>query len=76
MCDTILTKYIFHKLITCVVHLVIFLISQALLDLGNGLSWIQVFGTNFRAVHDCVAAVQLKGVVHCCQALAGPLSWG
>ena len=38
-------------------------ISDALLNLGNGLSRIEVFGTSLGAVHDGVTAVELIGVV-------------
>src|SRR5882757_6817803 len=35
---------------------------QHLLDLGNGLGWIQVLGTGVGAVHDGVAAIQAEWI--------------
>ena len=40
---------------------------QFLLDAGNGLSRIQVLGTDLGTVHDGMATVQLQGIIHLLQ---------
>ena len=37
---------------------------DALLDFGNGLSWIEPFGTNFGTVHDLMTPIKLVGIIH------------
>ena len=43
--------------------------GEVLLDLGNGLSRVQVLGACLGTVHDGVATVQFLSVVECGQAL-------
>ena len=44
---------------------------QLLLDVGNGLSRIQMFGTNLGAIHNRVASIQLEGIIQFFQSLFG-----
>jgi len=44
-------------------------VGHSLLDLGDGLSGIEVLRTDLRAVHDGVAPVELEGVVEVVEAL-------
>ena len=36
----------------------------ALLDLSNGLSWVETLRADLGAVHDLVTPVQLVGIIH------------
>mmetsp|Transcript_5219 Transcript_5219/g.14639 ORF Transcript_5219/g.14639 Transcript_5219/m.14639 type:complete len:249 (+) Transcript_5219:1756-2502(+) len=44
---------------------------QFLFDIGNGLSRIQVLGTNLGAIHNGVTAVQLQGIIELLHTLGG-----
>jgi hypothetical protein len=46
-------------------------LGESLLDMGNRLAGIQVLGTDLGAIHDCMAAIQFKGIVQLGQTLLG-----
>lgn len=45
--------------------------SQLLLDVGNGLTRIQVLGADLGTVHDGMASVELKCIIQLFQSLLG-----
>ena len=53
MDDPAITGHKSHRLGACDHHL---------LDIGDGLGWIQTFGADIGAIHDCMTAIELERV--------------
>ena len=47
--------------------------DQQLLDLGDGLGWVQALGAGAGAIHDGVAAIQTERIIQPVKTLAGVL---